>query len=99
VRPVVDLVARATADLPAGHVLAMGGHHHAIADCAPQLIPAAQLAAEYPAPFYLIANRTLCRSVPAGEPIRLADVVLGDAPLLRLRREQDALFDSEGIAL
>jgi predicted homoserine dehydrogenase-like protein len=98
-RPVVDLVARATADLPAGHVLAMGGHHHTIADCAPELIGATPLAAGQPAPFYLIANRTLRRPVTAGAPICLADVVLPDSnPLLRLRREQDALFTSKGAA-
>jgi predicted homoserine dehydrogenase-like protein len=93
VTPSLDLVARATADLPAGHMLAMGGHHHSIADVAPELIPAAPLADGQPAPFYLIANRSLRRAVPRGQAITFADVATPeDAPLLLLRREQDALF-------
>jgi len=93
VTPRVDLVARATADLPEGHMLAMGGHHHSIADVAPELLPAAPLHADRPAPFYLISNRTLRRPVRKGQAITFADVAIPeDAPLLRLRREQDALF-------
>jgi len=93
VTPRVDLVARAPADLPDGHVLAMGGHHHSIADVTPELVPAAPLADHRPAPFYLIANRALRRPVRKGQAICFADVMIpDDAPLLQLRREQDALF-------
>jgi predicted homoserine dehydrogenase-like protein len=93
VAPRVDLVAHATADLAAGHHLTMGGHHHSINNVTPALIPAAPLQDERPAPFYLLANRTLRRPVRSGQPIRLADLSIPeDASLLRLRREQDALF-------
>jgi predicted homoserine dehydrogenase-like protein len=93
VTPRVDLVARAAADFPAGHHLTMGGHHHSITGVTPELIPAGPLDGERPAPFYLLANRTLRRAVQAGAPICLADLDLSaDIPLLRLRREQDALF-------
>ena len=40
--------------------------------------PAAALAAERPAPFYLVADRTLVRAVRAGEAIRLDDEALRD---------------------
>ena len=91
--PRVDLVARATADLPQGHLLAMGGHHHDIADLAPELIPASPLEDDRPAPFYLIANRHLRRPVRRGDPVTFADVAIPDSsPLLCLRREQDASF-------
>lgn len=93
VRPRVDLIGRATADLPAGRVLAMGGHHHNIADVAPELVPATALADDRPAPFYLLADAALRRPVRAGARITLADVALdAQAPLLRMRRAQDAHF-------
>jgi predicted homoserine dehydrogenase-like protein len=91
--PRVELVARATADLPVGHTLAMGGHHHTIADVTPELIGAGPLGDDRPAPYYLIANRVLRRPVRQGDPICLADVAIPEeTPLLRLRREQDEHF-------
>lgn len=97
IRPGVDLVGRAAVDLPAGHLLAMGGHHHKIANLSPELIEATPLADDAPAPFYLIANRTLRRPVKAGQPVRLGDVEIpGEAPLLAMRRRQDLHFFSTG---
>ena len=81
------------ADLPAGHHLAMGGHHHNIAALTAELVKAGPLAADYPVPFYLLANRVLRRSVRKGERILFADIEISDdSPLLALRRAQDRLF-------
>lgn len=92
-RPRQDLVAVAQRDLAAGTVLTMGGHHHSIDNVGAEVRPAAALAAERPAPFYLVADRTLVRPVKAGEAIRLGDVAIpADSDLLTMRRRQDALF-------
>lgn len=92
-RPHLDLVARATQDLPAGGVLAMGGHHHTIEGTVGELVPAAPLEPEAPAPFYLAANRRLVRPVAQGALIVMADLDLTpDSELLALRRSQDAAF-------
>ncbi|WP_306224249.1 flagellar biosynthesis protein FlgA [Bosea beijingensis] len=92
-RPRQDLVAVAQRDLAAGTVLTMGGHHHSIENVGAEVRPAMPLAAERPAPFYLVANRTLVRPVQAGEAIRLGDVTIPeDSGLLAMRRRQDALF-------
>ncbi|MET0744466.1 MAG: SAF domain-containing protein [Microvirga sp.] len=92
-RPRYDLVAVATADLHAGTELAMGGHHHTIADVTAAYRPGAALTADAPAPFYLAADARLAAPVRAGEAIRMRDLELPDtSPLLRLRRRQDASF-------
>jgi len=92
-RPVLDLVGRAMTDLPAGTWLRMGGHHHAIDQIAPVLQDAVCLSDETPVPFYLMADLMLRRPVGAGTLVRLADLALDEtSPLLRLRREQDAVF-------
>lgn len=92
-RPRQDLVAVAQRDLAAGTVLTMGGHHHSIDGVGAEVRPAAALAIERPAPFYLVADRTLVRPVKAGEAIRLGDVAIPEASgLLAMRRRQDALF-------
>ena len=92
-RPRQDLVAVAQRDLAAGTVLTMGGHHHSIDGVGAEVRPAAALAVERPAPFYLVADRTLARAVKAGEAIRLGDVAIPEASgLLAMRRRQDALF-------
>jgi predicted homoserine dehydrogenase-like protein len=95
-RPRQDLVAVAQADLAAGTVLTMGGHHHSIADVGAEVRPAAALADDKPAPFYLVADRRLVRTVKAGEAIRLGDVEIDrGSGLLAMRRRQDALFAGE----
>ena len=58
-RPRQDLVAVAHRDLAAGTVLTMGGHHHSIDGVSAEVRPAAALAGDRPAPFYLVADRTL----------------------------------------
>ncbi|TCK30261.1 putative homoserine dehydrogenase-like protein [Ancylobacter aquaticus] len=91
--PHLDLVARATQHLPAGGVLAMGGHHHTIEGATAELVPAMALTPDAPAPFYLAANRTLVRPVAAGQLITMADIAVEDgSELLALRRLQDAAF-------
>ena len=92
-RPHLDLMARATKALPAGTVLAMGGHYHTIDGVEGELQPASPLGVSAPVPFYLAANRRLVRSVVAGEPIVLADIDIdGDSMLLTERKRQDARF-------
>lgn len=99
-RPREDLVAVAQRDLAAGTALVMGGHHHSIDGVGAEIRPAAPLAAERPAPFYLVANRTLVRNVRAGDAIRLGDVEIpGDSGLLAMRHRQDALFATEAAAV
>lgn len=92
-RPRQDLIAVAQRDLPAGTVLHMGGHHHNIDGVGAEMRPAAPLAADRPAPFYLIADRKLTRTVRAGEAIKLGDVEIDpNSILLQTRRKQDAIF-------
>ena len=91
--PRLDLVARATRNLSAGTVLAMGGHHHTIEGTAGELHPAQALAGGNPVPFYLAANRQLVRNVQAGALITLDDIEIdASSALLALRRQQDASF-------
>ncbi|WP_377844646.1 flagellar biosynthesis protein FlgA [Bosea sp. UC22_33] len=95
-RPRQDLVAVAQHDLAAGTILTMGGHHHSIDGVGAEVRPAAALANDRPAPFYLAADRTLVRPVKAGEAIRLGDVAIpADSGLLAMRRRQDVLFFAE----
>jgi predicted homoserine dehydrogenase-like protein len=92
-RPRYDLIAVATADLPAGTVLSMGGHHHSITDVTAAFRPAAALSDDAPAPFYMAADTRLASPVRAGEAIRMRDLELADdSPLRLLRRQQDARF-------
>jgi predicted homoserine dehydrogenase-like protein len=92
-RPRLDLVAVATADLAAGTVLSMGGHHHMIDNVTAELRAAAPLAPKVAAPFYLAADRRLTRSVRKGEAILFGDIEVDpDSSLLALRRSQDAAF-------
>ncbi|MDF2621387.1 MAG: hypothetical protein K0S00_4046 [Xanthobacteraceae bacterium] len=92
-RPHLDLVARATQDLPAGSTLAMGGHHHTIDGTTAELVPASPLGPEAPAPFYLAANCRLVRPVESGRIITVGDIEIAPgSELLALRRYQDAAF-------
>ncbi|MEV7422157.1 homoserine dehydrogenase [Streptomyces sp. NPDC091212] len=75
------LAGRAARDLPAGTVLAMGGHHHEIDGVAPVLLPAAEAPSDT-APFYLAAHSRLVRDVPRGALITVADIDGYDPDLL-----------------
>jgi predicted homoserine dehydrogenase-like protein len=95
-RPRHDLVAVAQRDLAAGTVLEMGGHHHSIDGVGAEIRPAAALADDRPAPFYLVADRKLVRPVKAGQAIALGDVEIDPASgLLAMRHRQDKLFAAE----
>lgn len=92
-RPVVDLVGRTTKALTKGTRLDAVGHHHTIDGVGPALIDAAPLAPDRPAPYYLIAGRTLLRDLPAGTYVTPGDVEIDEAaPLHVLRKRQDAMF-------
>lgn len=89
----LDLVVRADKDLPAGQILTTGGHHHEMQGGIPEIVPAAALAPDVPAPFYLAANRRLLRPVAQGRHILLGDLdIEPSSALLNLRREQDRVF-------
>jgi predicted homoserine dehydrogenase-like protein len=88
-----DLVAHADADLPAGTVLTMGGHHHSIDNVSARMVPAGPLGPETAVPFYLAAGQRLVRPVAKDTPIRLADVEIDEtSELWTLRKQQDACF-------
>jgi len=56
-------------------------------------VEARPLAADRALPYYLLSGRRLTRDIPAGAQITMADVTLDEtAPLLALRRRQDAHF-------
>ncbi|WP_285294334.1 NAD(P)H-dependent oxidoreductase [Aureimonas altamirensis] len=96
-RPVVDLVGRARRRLEAGALLEAEGHHHTIDGVGPELVEARPLAADRALPYYLLSGRRLKRDIPAGAPVTMADVTLDEsAPLLVLRRRQDAHFFAHG---
>lgn len=86
----VELVAKATADLPAGHALEMGGHHHTIDNVEAAILLAEPLKGRSPAPFYLAANKSLTRAVSAGSFICMDDLDVGEeSELFRLRQKYD----------
>jgi predicted homoserine dehydrogenase-like protein len=92
-RPVVDLVARAVRDLPAGHAIEMEGNRHAVPGLDALLLPAAPAKGASPAPYYLAVGQRLRRSVAAGALITCDDLdIPADSLLWRLRAEQDAAF-------
>jgi predicted homoserine dehydrogenase-like protein len=96
-RPVVDLVARAARDLPAGRLLAIEGNRHAVPGLDALLLPAAPARGDAPAPYYLAVGQQLRRAVPAGAMITCDDLELpADGLLWRLRAEQDAMFPTAG---
>ena len=91
--PHFDLVARAARDFRAGSTLSMGGHHHTIEGVTAELHPAKPVAADNPAPFYLISNCPLRRDVAAGSLITRDDVdIASGSELFALRRMQDEHF-------
>lgn len=92
VRQRVDLVARAHRDLAPGDRLSMGPRH-VLDGLDPLLQPAQPIAPENPLPYYLATNLAVVRPVKRGMILTGADVALPEgSTLLRLRREQDALF-------
>ncbi|QKV20632.1 NAD(P)H-dependent oxidoreductase [Oricola thermophila] len=89
----IDLAIHADQDLPAGHLLEMGGHHHSIAGVSARMIPALPLDNDSPAPFYLAANCRLSHDVKAGELIRMRHLVIPEgSTLAELRALQDSRF-------
>ena len=93
VRPRFDVVGRTTKPLATGRQLAATGHHHEIDGVEGLLVPARRAAGANPLPFYMMANNTLVRDVPAGSIIT-ADMVAPpkDSRLWALRRELEETF-------
>ncbi|WP_129842017.1 homoserine dehydrogenase [Streptomyces sp. RFCAC02] len=74
------LAGRTTADLAAGTVLTMGGHHHDLAGVQAVLLRDEDAPAGV-APLYLAAGARLTRDVPAGTLLALDDIEGHDAEL------------------
>ena len=93
VQPRFDVVGVTTKAIPAGTLLAATGHHHEIDGVEGLLVPARRAAGVNPLPFYMMANNTLVRDVPAGSIIT-ADMVAPpkDSRLWALRRELEEAF-------
>jgi predicted homoserine dehydrogenase-like protein len=75
------MVARATRDLRAGELLAMGGHMHEMEGVAARLVPSGR--ARGIAPYYLAANKRLSRDVPRGTDVPASALLLDDSALAR----------------
>jgi predicted homoserine dehydrogenase-like protein len=92
-KPVCDLVARVSQDLPAGHRLDIVGNRHAVPHVGPGLVPNADARTANALPYYMAVGQTLSRPVKAGALITVADVAApADSLLWTLRKEQDAAF-------
>ncbi|MFC7609148.1 SAF domain-containing protein [Teichococcus aestuarii] len=87
----VDLLAQATCDLPAGHVLAIEGTRHAVPGLEPLLRPTMPEAPDAPLPYYMAVGLRLRRAVAAGA-VLTRDMVEPPAgsTLWRLRAAQEA---------
>jgi predicted homoserine dehydrogenase-like protein len=69
------------------------GVRHVIDGLQHVLRPAQPLGDDAPLPYYLAAGARITRRVPAGQPLRCADVSLATASALyRLRKAQDRHF-------
>ncbi|MCX5733332.1 MAG: hypothetical protein NTW68_03255 [candidate division NC10 bacterium] len=93
VQPRFDVVGVTTKAIPAGTQLAATGHHHKIDGVEGLLVPARKAEGGNPIPFYMMANNTLVRDVPAGSIIT-AEMVAPpkDSRLWALRRELEETF-------
>ncbi len=74
-RQVSVLVGAAKADIPAGTVLKVEGHHHEIAQLRPELVELAAAPGDV-APFYLLNNAKVTRDIPKGSYVTLPAVEL-----------------------
>lgn len=92
-QPRFDVVGVTTKPIPAGTLLAATGHHHKIDGVEGLLVPARRAVGGNPIPFYLMANNTLRRDVPAGTVIT-AEMVEPpkESHLWRLRQEMEGAF-------
>ncbi len=89
IRPVCDVVARATRELPAGTLLAEGKRHR-IDGVEALLVDYTPGGPDRPIPLFMATNRSLTRDVRAGEVLTHDAVETpADSLLWRLRAEQD----------
>lgn len=96
-KPHVDLVGRTTRTIAGNTRLDAVGHHHTIDDIGPELVQSTPLAPTSPVPYYLMAGRTLRRELAPGTLVTLDDIEVDErAPLVHMRREQDAFFAGAG---
>jgi predicted homoserine dehydrogenase-like protein len=96
-RPVVDLVARAVRDLPAGQAIEIEGNRHVVPGLDALLLPTAPARGGAPVPYYLAVGQRLRRPVAAGALVACDDLdIPSDSLLWRLRAEQDERFPAAG---
>uniref|UniRef100_UPI002FDC5ED3 SAF domain-containing protein n=1 Tax=Falsiroseomonas oryzae TaxID=2766473 RepID=UPI002FDC5ED3 len=96
-RPVTDLVARATRDLRAGHLLAIEGNRHVVPGLDALLLPATPAAGAAPVPYYMAVGQRLRRPLAAGAMLTCDDLEHpADSLLWQLRAEQDRMFPAAG---
>jgi predicted homoserine dehydrogenase-like protein len=93
-RPVVDLVARASAPLKAGQRFEISDpHHHTMHGVDSFLTDAAPAVGSNPLPYYLALHHSLKHDIAAGQMITADDVEIPASSVLhQLRQEQDTLF-------
>jgi predicted homoserine dehydrogenase-like protein len=92
-RPVVDLTAKATRDLPAGHKLEIVGNRHAVPGLEPGLTSTVKAEGRAALPYYMAVGRTLARPVKAGSTLTVDCVAAPEESVLwALRAEQDRLL-------
>lgn len=84
-RQVSVLSGAAKRDIPAGTVLQVAGHHHAIECLTPQLVE--RVSAADAAPFYLLNGAVVKRYIPAGAVVTLEDVDLNGQDTLNYYME------------
>lgn len=92
-QPLVDLVARAERDIPAGTYFELGWRH-SIAGLAPEMRPCGEPSgADSALPYYLLPGSRAVTDIPAGARVARGMVAPpGDSVLWRLRAEQDRVF-------
>jgi predicted homoserine dehydrogenase-like protein len=91
VRPVCDMVAVASEDLPTGTRLEMVGNRHTLRGLDAHLVDAAPVAPGAPVPYYMLTGTRLAQKVAKGARVTRAAVSPpADSLLWKLRAEQDA---------
>lgn len=92
-QPRFDVVGKTNKALKAGTVLEATGHHHQIEGVDGLLVPARRTKGANPIPFYMMANNTLTRDIPAGTVIATEMVEAPKESLLwSLRRTMEQTF-------
>lgn len=85
-RQVSVMAGVAQQDIPAGTVLRVAGHHHAIQGLTPNLLEYTRCPGDV-VPFYLLNGAVVTRPIPRGRTLSLSDVDVADQKTLAYYRE------------